>query len=74
MSSRLLGSWAMAAATVIALSLAPAARADSDGRYRQHNLVSDGFVAADHTDPNLVNPWGIAFNPFGPAWIADNGS
>ena len=73
-SSRLLGSWAIAAATVIALSLAPVARADSEGRYRQHNLVSDGFVAADHTDPNLVNPWGIAFNPFGPVWIADNGS
>jgi uncharacterized protein (TIGR03118 family) len=24
-------------------------------------------------DPNLVNPWGLAFNPAGPIWIADNG-
>ncbi|MGE5088337.1 MAG: TIGR03118 family protein, partial [Candidatus Levyibacteriota bacterium] len=73
-SSRSVGSWAMAAATVLALSMPSAARADSEGRYQQHNLVSDGFIAADQTDPNLVNPWGIAFNPFGPVWIADNGS
>jgi uncharacterized protein (TIGR03118 family) len=26
------------------------------------------------TDPNLVNPWGIAFSPTGPFWFADNGS
>ena len=26
-----------------------------------HNLVSDGFVPADHVDPDFVNPWGIAF-------------
>jgi uncharacterized protein (TIGR03118 family) len=50
------------------------ARADDDGAYVQHNLVSDGFVVADHTDPNLVNAWGVAFNPFGPVWVADNGT
>jgi uncharacterized protein (TIGR03118 family) len=42
--------------------------------YQQHNLVSDGFVSADHTDPNMINAWGVAFNPFGFVWIADNGS
>jgi len=42
--------------------------------YTVHNLVSDGSVTADHSDPNLVNPWGIAFNPFGPVWISDNGT
>ncbi len=42
--------------------------------YQQHNLVANLSGAADVTDPNLVNPWGIAFNPFGPAWVADNGS
>jgi uncharacterized protein (TIGR03118 family) len=69
------------ASTVFALTTAPVARADSQGdnsqgsgRYVQHNLVTDGFVAADHTDSNLKNPWGIAFNPFGFVWIADNGS
>ena len=25
-------------------------------------------------DPNLVNPWGLAFNPAGPIWVADNGT
>jgi uncharacterized protein (TIGR03118 family) len=50
------------------------ARADDDGAYLQHNLVSDGFIAADHTDTNLVNAWGVAFNPFGPVWVADNGT
>src|SRR5947207_1410725 len=42
--------------------------------YDQHNLVSDGFVAADNTDPNLINPWGIAFGTTDPVWIANNGS
>lgn len=42
--------------------------------YVQHNLVSDGAVPADHIDPNLVNPWGVAFNPFGFVWVADNGT
>jgi uncharacterized protein (TIGR03118 family) len=42
--------------------------------YQVHNLVSDGFVPADHVDPDLVNPWGIAFNPYEPGfvWVADN--
>ena len=44
--------------------------------YVQHNLVSDGFIPADHMDPNLVNPWGIAFNPwsFSFVWVANNGT
>ncbi len=42
--------------------------------YQQHNLVSDGSISADHTDANLVNPWGIAFNPFGVVWVANNHS
>jgi uncharacterized protein (TIGR03118 family) len=42
--------------------------------YNQHNLVSDGFVTADQTDSNLVNAWGLVFNPFGFVWISDNGT
>ncbi|MBS0430992.1 MAG: TIGR03118 family protein, partial [Proteobacteria bacterium] len=58
---------------------APAFAAPSDltvsgFRYQQHNLVSDGAVPADHVDPNLVNPWGIAFNPFAAVWVSDNGT
>ncbi|MFM0157572.1 TIGR03118 family protein [Paraburkholderia sediminicola] len=37
-------------------------------------LVSDGAVAAPHTDANLKNGWGIAFNPKGFVWVADNGT
>jgi len=40
----------------------------------QTNLVSDGFVEAQTTDANLVNPWGISFTPTGPFWISDNGT
>lgn len=40
--------------------------------YAEHNLVSDLAGMADNTDTNLVNPWGIAFSPTGPFWIADN--
>lgn len=40
--------------------------------YAVHNLVSDGFVKADHLDTDLVNAWGVAFNPNGFVWVADN--
>ena len=38
-------------------------------------LVADTAAGgAAHTDPNLVNPWGLAFSPSGPFWVANNGS
>jgi uncharacterized protein (TIGR03118 family) len=40
--------------------------------YVDHWLVSDLPGTADFTDPNLLNPWGIAFSPTGPFWISDN--
>jgi uncharacterized protein (TIGR03118 family) len=58
---------------VLAMAAAPPVQAASD-IYRQHNLASDGFVPADNNDPNLVNGWGVAFNPFGPVWVAANGT
>lgn len=47
---------------------------EHSGSYQRHDLVSDGGTPADHTDPNLVNAWGIAFNPTGPVWVANNGT
>ncbi len=45
------------------------------GHYLQRSLVSDvAAIPAEHHDPQLVNAWGVAFNPFGFAWVADNGS
>lgn len=43
-------------------------------QYLQHNLVSDIPGTADHTDPGLVNPWGIAISNMSPFWFSDNGS
>ena len=60
-------------ALALALALSPAVRADG-ATYTRHNLVSDGYVPADHVDANLVNAWGIAFNPTGPVWVANNGT
>jgi uncharacterized protein (TIGR03118 family) len=42
--------------------------------FLQSNLVSDIPGVARFTDPNLVNPWGIAASPNGPFWINDNGA
>jgi uncharacterized protein (TIGR03118 family) len=39
--------------------------------YIQHNLASDVPLLADFTDPNMVNPWGLALAPF---WICNNRS
>src|SRR6516165_5490298 len=40
--------------------------------YLQTNLVSDITGLARTTDPHLTNPWGIAFDPGVPFWLADN--
>jgi len=42
--------------------------------YQQTNLVSDMAGAAAHTDPKLINPWGISLFPGEPCWISDNNS
>jgi uncharacterized protein (TIGR03118 family) len=42
--------------------------------FAQTNLVSDGSVPAAHTDPLLINPWGVSYSPTSPFWVSDNGS
>ena len=44
------------------------------GQVAQDNLVSDGFIPAQVTDPRLVNAWGISYGPGGPFWVSDNGT
>ena len=59
------------------VALAPAAQsAPSRARnaYHQTNLVSDLPGLAQLTDPDLVNPWGLAAGPTTPVWVADNGT
>ena len=36
--------------------------------------MTDGAVAADKVDPNLVNAWGLGSGPATPWWISDNGT
>ena len=65
---------ALALAAVAATrSTAASTRAAAAG-YAVTNLVSDGSVPAQHTDPNLVNGWGIAAGPSTPWWVSDNGT
>jgi len=62
---------------IAALSCVMAAAADGiDGSqiYTRLNLVSDIAGVARFTDSNLVNPWGLAFGPTTPFWVADNGA
>src|SRR5690349_5319089 len=58
--------------TLVMSAIAPLALADGINAFVQTNLVSDIPGLAAHTDPNLVNPWGIAFSPTSPFWISDN--
>jgi uncharacterized protein (TIGR03118 family) len=56
------------------LVLAPAASAQrSIGSYVQTNLVADQSGKAQLVDSHLQNPWGLAFGPATPAWVANNG-
>jgi uncharacterized protein (TIGR03118 family) len=47
------------------------ARADT---YSWTNFQSDIAGVAQHVDPNLVNPWGMAASPNGIIWVSDNGT
>jgi uncharacterized protein (TIGR03118 family) len=56
---------------VAAMFTAASARADT---YSWTNFQSDIAGVAQHTDPNLVNPWGMAASPTGIIWVSDNGT
>ena len=61
----------LAALCVLALTLSPLQAANG---YKQTNLVSDIPGLATHTDPNLVNPWGISSGPATPFWVSNAGT
>ncbi len=57
---------------LITMSFAAAfARADT---YSWINFQSDIAGVAQHVDPNLVNPWGMAASTSGTIWVSDNGT
>jgi uncharacterized protein (TIGR03118 family) len=55
-------------------SAAMAGHAPKAAKFNVVPLVSDQAGVAPNTDPNLVNPWGIAYSPGGPAWVSDQGT
>ncbi len=60
-----------AACAIALISASTYLRADS---FTQINLVSDVSGLANTTDPNLKNPWGVAFSPTSPFWVSNQGS
>ncbi len=44
----------------------------AQAQYKITNLVSNQTGQAAHTDPLLVNAWGLTYGPGGPFWISDN--
>jgi uncharacterized protein (TIGR03118 family) len=46
----------------------------AQAQYQLTNLDSNQVGWAHHTDPLLVNGWGLAYGPGGPIWVSDQGS
>ena len=40
--------------------------------YAVQNLVSNGAVNTPYVDANMVNTWGVSFNPNGLVWVTNN--
>jgi uncharacterized protein (TIGR03118 family) len=69
----LAGTWVLAASLAVALLPISAIGAQSQ-TYTVTNLVADLPGVAAHTDTNLINPWGLAFDIPGNLVVADNGA
>ena len=63
-----------ACACSVGILLATAHRLPAASVYAQTNLASDVPGLAAFTDPNIVNPWGIANSATSPFWLSDQGS
>ena len=51
-----------------------AAQPRQPNAYAVTKLVSDGNINTPNVDPNLLNAWGLVFNPTAYAWVANNHS
>ncbi len=65
---------ASASATLALLALSSSLGLAQTNAYQQTNIVSDGTVTAQQTDPTLINPWGIAIGQQTPFWVNDAGT
>jgi uncharacterized protein (TIGR03118 family) len=70
------GRWSIATVLVgLTVATATATTAHAADGYVQTNLISNISGLAAHTDPDLRNPWGIAFFPgLSPFWVNNNGA
>jgi len=62
----------IATVALMAAGLSLSVAAQSAGAYKVTNLISDGSVAANVTDPEFINPWAISTS--GTWWISTEGS
>jgi uncharacterized protein (TIGR03118 family) len=53
---------------------AAAQNPNAQNLYSVHKLQSDIPGEAEHTDPDLVNGWGISHGPATPWWVSDEGT
>ncbi|HVZ93031.1 MAG TPA: TIGR03118 family protein [Phycisphaerales bacterium] len=60
--------------SIAALAVAATAASSVQAQFVTHNLVGSTDGVGDFTDGNLLNPWGLAFNPEGYAWVANQGT
>ena len=66
--------FALAGLLAVTVFFRPPAHGASGG-YNQTNVQSDVPGLAANTDPDLVNPWGLAFNGARTVlWVSDNGT
>jgi uncharacterized protein (TIGR03118 family) len=77
LASRTRAIWLALLALVVAVAVGvpvAASFGQAANQYSQTNLISDIPGVARITDPNLVNPWGMATIGTSPLWVGDNGS
>ena len=53
-------------------TIASASSIFAQNSYSVRKLVSDITGAAEQTDPNLKNPWGLSTSSSSPFWISNN--
>lgn len=66
------GVFAATIGSLVRPSAGAVSAAQATGFYTVTNLVSDQPGVAPIFDPDLVNPWGVAFSPTSPFWVANN--
>ncbi len=65
-------SFVVVAVAAVAFQASPAQAGIARGSFHEEKLVSDIDGLADHTDHQLVNPWGLSASPTSPMWVSDN--